>query len=358
MHDGAVAAGVLARKLVAVQAVGDRLTDVLRIGREHAAVELDLAVAVAHVGGVGSLAFLHQVEAGVDRVAAGAAVQQVDGAAFELVHHRVGGDGLDDQRLNGRLHAAVVADKLGVRLQGSLLAGLVKVVEQVRAAGDLRVVAVTGLHVVDRFLKQLGGEVAGDGRTVLGVLNVALRRNHVQRTRTEGGVGDVVVVRELLRLDGEGVGHVVHQMHAGESVGGAVEPLVIADIGVTGVAGVAVHAGHLVAVLQQHREDVVLRGDRGAVAPDQAVVDRDGVGLGAVLVLGLLVARNDRIVVLELAFLAEDDGVVAAVDQVVHVVVRLRGGEPGVVELIDDLGDGADDHLAGRLGRALAGAQI
>ena len=52
VHNGSVAAGVLTGELVAVQAVSDGLTDVLAVGGELAAVELDLAVAVAVEGGV------------------------------------------------------------------------------------------------------------------------------------------------------------------------------------------------------------------------------------------------------------------------------------------------------------------
>ena len=74
MHHGAITAGVLTGKLVAVQAVGDGLTHLLGIGGEHTAVKLKLAIAVAHIGSIGGLAFLNQIQTGVDGVAAGAAV--------------------------------------------------------------------------------------------------------------------------------------------------------------------------------------------------------------------------------------------------------------------------------------------
>ena len=73
------------------------------------------------------------------------------------------------------LYAAVVTHELGVGLQGSLLAGLIEAVEQVGAAGDLGIVPVAGLGVVDGLLQQLGGEVAGDGGAVLGVFHIAVR---------------------------------------------------------------------------------------------------------------------------------------------------------------------------------------
>ncbi|CCX36826.1 unknown [Clostridium sp. CAG:1013] len=183
----------------------------------------------------------------------------------------------------------------------------------------------------------------------------------MQRPGTGASISDVVVVGQLLSLDGDGVGHVVHQMDAGKGVGRAVQPLLIAHYGITAVAGIAVHASHLVAVLQQHGENVILSGDGSTVAPHQAVVDGDGVGLGAVLVLGLLVAGDYGVVVDELAFLGEHHSVIAAMDQLVHVVVGLGGGEPGVIKLVDDLGDGADDQLASGLGGFFTsrfGAQI
>ena len=235
------------------------------------------------------------------------------------------------------------------------MAGGVVALEEVGAAGDLGGVPVAGLGVVDGLSQQLGGELAGDGGAVLGVLHVALRGDDMEGTGPGGGVGDVVVVGQLLSLDGDGVGHVVHQVDALEGVGRAVQPALIAHHGVAAVAGVAVHAGHGLAVLQQHGEDVVLGGDGGAVAPHQALVDGDGVGLGAVLVLGLLVGGHGGVVVLELPFLGEDHGVVAAMDQVVHVVVGLGGREPGVIELVEHVIDGADDQLAGGLSGLFAG---
>src|SRR5699024_8318906 len=89
VDDRGVTAGVLARELVTVQAVGNGLADGGAVGGEDAAVELDLAVAVAVVGGVGGNALLDEVEAGVDGVSAAGLEQQVDGAGLQLVDHRV-----------------------------------------------------------------------------------------------------------------------------------------------------------------------------------------------------------------------------------------------------------------------------
>ena len=178
----------------------------------------------------------------------------------------------------------------------------------------------------------------------------------MEGTGTSAGVGDVVVVGQLLSLDGDGVGHVIHQMNAGKGVGGAGQPLIVTHVGIAAVAGIrTVHLLHLVAVLQQNGEDVVLGGDGGAIAPNQAVVDADGVGLGAVLVLSLLVGGHHGGVVLKLTLFGIHHGVIAAVDQVIHAVVGLRGGEPSIVKLVDDLVDGADDQLAGRLSGLFAG---
>ena len=356
MHHGAVTAGVLTGELVAVQAVSDGLADLLRVGGEHAAVELQLAVAVAHVRNLVGSALFHQVQAGVDGVAAAGAVQHVHSAGFQLVHHGVGRHGLDDQSLDGGLYAAVVTHELGVGLQGSLLAGLIEAVEQVGATGDLGIVPVAGLGVVDGLLQQVSGEVAGNLGAVLGIHHIAVGGNHSQGPGPQGGVGDVIVVGKLLGLHGEGVGHVVHQMDTGKGVGGAGQPLIVTHVGIAAVAGIrTVHLLHLVAVLQQNGEDVVLGGDGGAIAPNQAVVDADGVGLGAVLVLSLLVGGHHGGVVLKLTLFGIHHGVIAAVDQVIHVVVGLRGGEPSIVKLVDDLGDGADDQLAGRLSGLFAG---
>ena len=355
MHHGAVTAGVLTGELVAVQAVSDGLADLLRVGGEHTAVELQLAVAVTHVSNLVGNALFHQVQAGVDGVAAAGAVQHVHSAGFQLVHHGVGRHGLDDQSLDGGLYAAVVTHELGVGLQGSLLAGLIEAVEQIGAAGDLGIVPVAGLGVVDGLLQQISSEVAGDGGAVLGVFHIAVRGDDMEGTGTSAGVGDVVVVGQLLSLDGDGVGHVIHQMNASKGVSSTGQPFVIAHHGITAVTRVAIHFGHLVAVLQQHGEDVVLGGDGGAIAPNQAVVDADGVGLGAVLVLSLLVGGHHGGVVLKLTLFGIHHGVIAAVDQVIHVVVGLRAGEPSIVKLVDDLGDGADDQLAGRLSGLFAG---
>src|SRR5699024_1163713 len=236
VHNGSVAAGVLTGELVAVQAVSDGLTDVLAVSGELAAVKLDLAVAVAVEGGVVGNAFLHQVQAGVDGVGAAALVQQVNAAGLQLVHHGVAGNGADDQGLDNGLDAAVIAHVVGADGQGSLLGSLVKAGEQVGAAGDLRVVAVAGVDVVDGLLQQLSGEVTGDLSAVLGVLHIAARGDDSHRAGTDAGVGDVVVVGQLLGLDGDREGHIVDQTHAGKGVGGAVVELVVADQDGVGVA--------------------------------------------------------------------------------------------------------------------------
>src|SRR5699024_5737919 len=111
---------------------------------------------------------------------------------------------------------------------------------------------------------------------------------------------------------------------------------------------------HLVAVLEQRGKDIVLGGDGGAVAPDQAVVDGNGVGLGAVLVIGLLMGSHDGRVELELAFLGVGDSGVA-IEQAVHGVVGGGIVHTRIVEVVFNGGDGADDQLAGGLGGAGAG---
>ena len=161
------------------------------------------------------------------------------------------------------------------------------------------------------------------------------------------------MVGQLLGLDGDREGHIVDEVHASKGVGGALVVLFIADVDVHVGAGVA-DLDHRRAILEQQLKDVVLGGDGAAIAPHQAVVDGHGVGLGAVLVLGLLVGGDDGLVVGELALLGVGDGV-AAVDQVIHGVVGRRVRESSVVELVDDLGGRADDQLAGGLSGAGAG---
>ena len=235
------------------------------------------------------------------------------------------------------------------------MAGLVEVIEQVGAAGDLGIVAVAGLHVVDGLLEQLSGEFTSDGGTVLSVFHIAVGSDHMERPGTSVSVQDIIVVGQLFSLDGDGVSHIVHQVDACKSIGGAIQPLLIAHHGVATVAGVAVHAGHLVAVFQQHGENVILGGDGSAIAPHQAIFNGDGVSLGAVLVLSLLVASHDGLVVDELALLGVRYGIITAVNQFIHVVVGLGGREPGVIELVEHVIDGADDQLAGGLSGLFAG---
>ena len=137
-------------------------------------------------------------------------------------------------------------------------------------------------------------------------------------------------------------------MHTGEVLGLAVEEVLIAHQGVTGLAGIAVHAVHLGGALQQQLEDVVLGGDGGAVAPGQTIVDGDGIGLGAVLILSGLMAGHNSGVIEQRALHVGHNGAVA-VDQVIGLVVGSVVGEAGIVEIVAHLGDGTDDQLAGRL---------
>ena len=167
------------------------------------------------------------------------------------------------------------------------------------------------------------------------------------------GVGDVVVVGQLLSLDGDRVGHVVDQVHTGKVLGLTGEELVIAHQRITSLAGIAVDLVHLRATFQQQLEDIVLSGDGGAVAPDQAVVDGDGVGLGAILILHFLVAGHDSGIVNPGAFLVGNDSAIA-VDQLIQLVVGGSIGEAGIIEVVLQIGSSTDDQLAGGL-RGLAG---
>src|SRR5699024_8200156 len=256
VDNGAVAAGVLAGELVAVEAVGDGLADIRAVGREDAAVKLQLAVAVAVEGAVGDGARFHEVQTGVDGVAAGALEQQVNRTGFQLVHHRVVGDGADDEGLDDRLDTAVVARVVGVDGQDGFTAGRVVAGQRVGAAGRVGMIAVTGVGVVDGLLQQLGAEVAGDLGAVLGLFDIAARGDDAHRAGRQAGVGDVVVVGQFLGLDGDRVGHVIYQVQTGEGVALAAGILIPADQNVqTGVA-VAVDRAHLVAVLEQRGKDI------------------------------------------------------------------------------------------------------
>ena len=348
VDNGSVTAAVLTGELAAVQAVGNGLTDIGGIGGELAAVELNLAVAVAEEGVLLGLTGIHQVQTGVDGISTAALEQQIHGAGLQLVDHGVALDGLDDQLLNGGLHAAVVAGIVGVHRQRTLGAGHVEGLEQVGAAGDRGVVTITGGGIVDGLQQQFGGEVTGDGSALGGIHHVTVGSDDVHGTGHSSGVIDIVVEGQLLGTDSDGVGHVIHQMHTGEVLGLAVKEVLIAHQGVTGLAGIAVHAVHLGGALQQQLEDVVLGGDGSTVAPGQTVVDGDGVGLGAVIILGGLMAGHNGGVIDQRALHVGHNGGIA-MDQVIGLVVGGVVGEAGVVEVVAHLGDGTDDQLAGRL---------
>ncbi len=181
-------------------------------------------------------------------------------------------------------------------------------------------IPVAGVGIVDGFGQQLGGEVTGDLSTVLGVFHIAAGSQHGHGPGSQASVGDVVVVGQLSGGDGDGIGHVVHQVHAGKGVALTGNVLVVAHQSGEAGGGVTVHAGDLVAVLQQGGKDVILGSDGGAIAPGQAVVDGDGVGLGAILILGFRVLGHHGGVELKLAFLGEGNSAVA-VDQAVHAVL-------------------------------------
>ena len=81
-------------------------------------------------------------------------------------------------------------------------------------------------------------------------------------------------------------------------------------------------------VVQQDGEDKVLRGDRGAVVVGQALIDADGIGLGAVFVDNILMGFDNNRVKDELAVLSVEDGAVTK-NQVADFIVCRAVGPAG-----------------------------
>ena len=169
----------------------------------------------------------------------------------------------------------------------------------------------------------------------------------MHRTRRGGSIGNVIVIGQLLCLHGDGVGHVVHEVNACKVLRLTGKVSVITHEGIAGLARIAVDLVHLRAALEQELEHIVLRGDRRAVAPHEAVIDRNGIGLGAVLILHFLVALHDGRIVHESAVDVGDNRAVA-VQQVIELVVRGGVVEARVIEVALQVGEGTDDQLAGR----------
>ena len=354
MDNSGVTTGVLTDKLVAVQAVSDSLTDFLRVSGELAAVKLEFAVAITEIGVILNFAGFHQIQAGIDSVSAAGLEQQINRTGLQLVHHGVVGNSLDNQGFDNGLYATIVASELGVHLQSGLAAGGVIAVQQIRAANNLGMIPIAGFGVIDGFGEQFGGEVAGDLGAVLTILNIAAGSQYGHGPGSKASVNDIVVVGQLLSGDGDGVGHVIHQMDAGEGVAFTGNILVIALYNRHAVGRIAIHAGDLVAVFQQSLEHIILSGDGSVVAPHQAIFNGNSIGLAAIFVFGLFMFFHYSGIELEFTLFGVDYSA-AAVDQAVHAVVGSGVVERGIVEIVFNRCVGADYQLAGRLGGPFAG---
>ena len=301
MDDSAVAAGELLCESVAVDGVHDGLTDLGEVDRAKVSAEAELAVAGAViVGRRESFGVLfNDRQSSVGCVAAGDVAQNVDFALLELLVLGLVNDLDVGNGLDGGLVAFRGALKVGVQGQGSGQSGLVPAGNGVRAGvregGDVHTVGVDhGSHGVG--IAVLRVEVAGDVSAFAVVSDVAVvaepQREVLGR---HSGVGEVVVVRQIVGSDGDGEGVVVDQAQAGERHG---------SVGRGGVIVIAdnVHAGHMVAGSSlsgngggenEGVNQIVLRGDGGAIGEDEIVSDLDGEGLGAILVVLLFVRDNN-----------------------------------------------------------------
>ena len=198
-------------------------------------------------------------------------------------------------------------------------------------------------------------EAVGEVAAFAVVSDVVVAAPQFLDERGEAGIADGIVVVRILRLNGDGELVVGQQAQAGKGLGDAVA-LVGAVVSVEFLK--ADHRQASLAILalslggDEGREDhgevqIVLRGDGGAVAEDQTVVQGDGVGEGAILILNLVKLLDDRLVDLEAAFLGGGDSF-QAVDEVVNVKVSSTGvgaAERGIAELAGQVGGVADDDV-------------
>ena len=345
----ALAEGV--RKLVAVQQQGNRVTDSLELGRAKVTLEVQHAVAGTVKLHVVEAAFGDDVQSGVDLVAVGHGVIEVEGAGLERVGPgRVLGLG-DDDLLDARLLTLEVARVVRVDGQGRLQGALVKRNEVVRAGGNTVLTRVeTG--VLKLRAHAVLGEVAGD----VAALAVVLQLNAVAQPILDGerlqlDVAQVIVVRNLVRNDGHGEGVIVNQADAGNRGRGAVIILLAADIGqITGHLRADVHRD--LGAGENLSPDIVRSLDFFAVVVGQTLVDGDGERLAAIRVDdGLDVVGDGRVHDIFAALIRGGDRII--VGQITDHLVGGVVGPPGIRrEVAADFG-GRTIHDGSLLRRAL-----
>ncbi len=312
-----------------------------------------MGVDVLAVGAVGKSKGL------VGGSAAGDGRDDVKAAGLEVLKLGVSDDLLVDDLLDVRNSALVVALEVRVDLQDSLRGGRVEALHAVGAGvGERSVGSLGGLGevVLDHSglrvgVAVLGVEVAGDVNALAVVSKVGVAQEEVDGLSGECAVGDVVEVRQLVSGDGDGEGVVVDQTQTGESGRAGAFGAVIELVGVLPAddgAAVGLLAGGLGPDRSQAGsgvDNVVLRGDGGAVGELHVVEDLDGGGLVALFINLFTVLLNDGRVPHVAAFLGGGDGLEAD-GQVLNVQVRGAGvglAERGVTELAGELGGAAKD---------------
>ena len=299
---------------------------------------------------------VHHGQGGLGVVAAGDAGQDVHLAAGQLGNLGLGDDAAVDNGLNGGLLALEVALKLGVDGQDRLTGALVPLGDHIGAAvGDVQVVAVAqnlgGLDVVVAVLLIV---VVGEVAAVAVVHDIhVLAQPLLHDVGLHSGVGVGKVRGIVLAGHGQGEGVVVQQAHTGELLGAGLGAG--AGVGVEVLKahqGLAIHAGVVGALGHgggeaQNVGQVVLGGDGAAVAELQVVINLNGVGAGAVVVLGLLMAFDHGLAPLVGAALVGLHGGQAAGQEPDSLVGRAHGaGAPaGITEIAGQLGGVAQDDL-------------
>ncbi len=353
VHQDAVAAGVLTDELLTVEGVGDGATNLLKLGGALRAVEEDLAIAVTGIVGVLELAGVDQIEAGGNLGAAGHAGVEVDGAGAQLFDSGGILNELDDQSLDHGLRAVVIAGVLVVGLEDGLVGAGVVAYELIGAGGDGGSVTVALRTVVKGGLQEVETPGPFEDGTVRSVLHVAAGGQNVHGVGGDKGIGKLEPegeVRGTLAVgggDGNGELIVAQEVETLEGLDGALVVLHEAEIVLVAVSGIVLQRGQLGRGAQQHGEDIVLRGDLGAVVVCKTLVDLNLICLRAVGVLGLLEIFDNNGVNDELVLLGVGDGAVA-IDEILDALVGSQVGP--ALKHIGVQGVGTDNELTRGLG--------
>ena len=307
VHQGAEALCKGGGELRTVEQMRDSAAYGQELGGAEVRLEHQLAVAVALKAHGGKAALLFKVKRGIDVIAAGQLADQVDRAGLQGV--KLGGlhSLYDDDLLNGRLLAFKVAGVVGVDLKNGFLGGRVKADQAVGAGGNAAFREETGSFNLGR--DRFRAHVAVDVSAVAVILHaVAFTQPHINAQGGQGGVAQVIEVRNLVSDYLKGVGVVVQQTGAGIFLGKlgrcafgcafrdhALGKSFAADIGevTCALAAQALEGG---VIKEQQRGQIVGSGDRRTIVEHEAFFDLHGEGLGAVFVDdGLDALSNGRV---------------------------------------------------------------